>query len=115
MSSALHFGTHNGAESYRGIVWHTDHHRRKILDIMSGFVGAPRRCPPEAVSGPDGFMDFPEAILDPARWAMLDWCGGPFDPIGSDDARVRFSMEKMARRRRGPPASHRSGSRRRKR
>ena len=70
MSSALHFGTHNGAESYRGIVWHTDHHRRKILDIMSGFVGAPRRCPPEAVSGPDGFMDFPGS--DPRSGALGD-------------------------------------------
>ena len=37
MSSALHFGPHNGADSYRHIVWHTDHHRPKRLRIMSGF------------------------------------------------------------------------------
>ena len=41
--------------------------------------------------------------------------GGPFDPIGFDEARARFGMENMARRRRGPLASHRSGSRRAKR
>ena len=37
MSLALHFGPHNGAESYRHIVWHTDHYRPKRLHIMSGF------------------------------------------------------------------------------
>ncbi|MCY4500320.1 MAG: hypothetical protein OXE57_01995 [Alphaproteobacteria bacterium] len=76
------------------------------------------RCPPEDVGGPDGFMDFLEAILDPAHEehrAMLDWYGAPFDPIGFDEARARFGMESMARRRRGPLASHRSGSRRAKR
>ena len=46
---------------------------------------------------------------------MLDWYGWPFDPIGFDEARARFGMENMARRRRGPLASHRSGSRRPKR
>ena len=48
------------------------------------FVDGARRCPPEDVGGPDGFMDFLEAILDPAHEehrAMLDWYGGPFDPI----------------------------------
>ena len=38
-----------------------------------------------------------------------------FDPIGFDEERARFCMENMVRRRRGPLASHRSGSRRRKR
>ena len=37
LGSALHFGPHNGAESYRQIVWHTDQNRRKRLHIMSGF------------------------------------------------------------------------------
>ncbi len=77
-----------------------------------------RCCPPEDVGGLDGFMDFLEAILDPAHEdhrAMLDWYGGPFDPIGFDETRARFGMENMARRRRGPLASHRSGSRRAKR
>ena len=82
------------------------------------FVDGARCCPPEDVGGPDGFMDFLEAILDPGHEehrAMLDWYGGPFDPIRFDEARARFGMENMARRRRGPLASHRSGSRRVKR
>ena len=41
--------------------------------------------------------------------------GGPFDPIGFDEARARFGMENIARRRRDPLASHRNGSRRPKR
>ena len=41
---------------------------------------------------------------------MLDWYGGPYDPIGFDEARARLGMENMARRRRGTLASHRSGS-----
>ena len=79
------------------------------------FVDGARRCPPEDVGGPDGFMDLLEAVLDPAheeRRAMLDWYGGPFDPFGLDEARARFGMENMARSRRGPLASHRSGPRR---
>ena len=82
------------------------------------YVDGARRCPPEDVGGPDGFADFLEAILDPAHEehrAMLDWYGGPFDPSSLDEARARLGMENMARRRRGPLASHRSGSRRAKR
>ena len=81
-------------------------------------VDGARRCPPEDVGGPDGFMDFLEAILDPAHEehrVTLDWYGGPFDPIGFDEARARLSLENMARHRRSPLPSHRSGSRRPKR
>ena len=79
------------------------------------FVDGGRRCPLEDVGGPEGFMNFLEAILDSAQKehrAMLDWCSGAFDPIGFDEARARFCMKNMARRRRGPLASHRSGLRR---
>ena len=82
------------------------------------FVERARRCPPEDVGGPHGFMDFLEAILDPAHdehRAMLDRYGGRFDPSGFDEARARLGMENMARRRRDPLARHRSGSRRPKR
>ena len=82
------------------------------------FVDGARRCPPEDVGGPHGFMDFLEAVLDPAHEQhrdMVRWYGGPFDPIGLDEERARFGMENMARRRRGPLASHRTGSRRPKR
>ena len=77
--------------------------------------GAVRR---RTSAGPDGFMDFLEAVLDPAHEQhrdMVRWYGGPFDPIGFDEERARFCMENMVRRRRGPLASHRSGSRRPKR
>ena len=82
------------------------------------FVGGARRCPPEDVGGPDGFMDFLEAVLDPSHEehrVALDWYGGSFDLSGIDEARARLGMEDMARRRRGAVASHRSGSRRSKR
>ena len=82
------------------------------------FVDGARRCPPEDVGGPDGFMDFLEAVLDSAHEQhrdMVRWYGGPFDPIGLDEKRARFGMENMARRWRGPLASHRTGSRRPKR
>lgn len=82
------------------------------------FVDEVRRCPPEDVGGPYGFMDFLEAFIDAAHeghWVMLDWDGGPFDPIGFDEARARLGMENMARRRFGPLASHGSGSGRQKR
>ena len=63
-------------------------------------------------------MDFLEAVLDSAHgqhWGMVRWYGGPFDPIGLDEERARFCMENMARRRRGPLASRRTGSARLKR
>ena len=82
------------------------------------FVDGARRCPPEDVCGPDGFMDFLEAVLDPEHERhrdMIRWYGGPFDPISFDEARANCGMENMAQRRRGPLASHRNGSRRAKR
>ena len=63
-------------------------------------------------------MGFREAFLEPGyeeHRAMLDWYGGPFDPIGFAETRARFGIVNMARRRHGPLASHRSGSRRAKR
>ena len=63
-------------------------------------------------------MDFLEVILVPAHEehrGMLEWYSGPFDPIGFDEPRARLGMENMARRRRGPLASRRRGSRRAKR
>ena len=67
---------------------------------------------------PHGFMDSLEAVFDTAHEQHRDlvrWYGGPFDPIGLDEERARLGMENMARRRRGPLASHRTGSRRPKR
>ena len=117
-----------GADRFVYVYDYGDNWRHEVIveEVRDGdpdieypaFVDGAGRCPPEDVGGPDGFMDFLEAILDPAHKghrAMLDWYGGPFDPSGLDEARARFGMENMARRRRGPLASHRSGSRRPKR
>jgi hypothetical protein len=44
-------------------------------------------CPPEDVGGPPGYVDFLEAISDPRHeehQAMLEWCGGAFDPKAFD-------------------------------
>ena len=100
--------------------WHHDVIVEEVRDgdpdmEYPAFVGGARRCLPEDVGGPHGFMDFLEAVLDPAHEQhrdMVRWYGGPFDPIGLDEERARFGMENMARRRRGPLASHRTGSRR---
>jgi hypothetical protein len=48
------------------------------------FVDGARRGPPDDVGSSDGFMDFLEAIIDPAHEEynrMLEWYGGPFDPM----------------------------------
>jgi hypothetical protein len=40
-------------------------------------------CPPEDVGGPPGYIEFLEAINDPAHdehESMLEWCGGSFNP-----------------------------------
>ena len=55
-----------------------------------------------------------EALHDAIQMTM-GWTFSHIDPIGLDEERARFGMENMARRRRGPLASHRTGSRRPKR
>ena len=78
------------------------------------FVDGARRCPPEDVGGSDGFMEFLEAVLDASHEEhdrMMEWYGGPFDPEDIDEQRIRSVLKMFAARRRGPLASHRSGSR----
>jgi hypothetical protein len=44
-------------------------------------------CPPVDVGGPPGYVDFIVAISDPhhdEHEAMLEWCGGAFDPYAFD-------------------------------
>lgn len=52
-----------------------------------------RACSPEDVGGPDGYVDFLEAIIDPKHPehdAMLEWVGGEFDSEAFDvDAKNR--------------------------
>jgi hypothetical protein len=40
-------------------------------------------CPPDDVGGPPGYIEFLQAINDPAHdehESMLEWCGGSFNP-----------------------------------
>lgn len=44
-------------------------------------------CPPEDVGGPPGYVDFLDALSDPAHPEhdnMIEWCSGPFDPTAFD-------------------------------
>jgi len=46
-------------------------------------IAGANACPPEDVGGPPGYMDFVQAMRDPAHedhLQMWQWCGGPFDP-----------------------------------
>ena len=46
-------------------------------------LGGANACPPEDVGGPPGYVDFLEALNDPAHEkheSMLKWCGGSFNP-----------------------------------
>lgn len=46
-------------------------------------IAGANACPPEDVGGPSGYMDFVQAMRDPAHeehLAMWRWHGGPFDP-----------------------------------
>ena len=60
----------------------------KILPPDSGLklplcLDGANACPPEDVGGPPGYVDFLQAINDPAHdehASMLEWCGGSFDP-----------------------------------
>ena len=85
------------------------HHDVIVEEVREGdpdreypaLVDGARRCPPEDVGGPDGFMDFLEAVLDPAHEQhrdMIRWYVGPFDPIGFDEARARFGSLSAASR-----------------
>jgi len=55
-------------------------------------------CPPEDVGGGGGYMEFLEAIRNPAHEehvAMWRWCGGPFDPRGFDVNAANAAIRKL--------------------
>lgn len=57
-------------------------------------------CPPEDVGGPPGYAEFLETIRDPAHeehGAMLQWCGGAFDPtaFSIDDTNAMLRQSKL--------------------
>ena len=56
-------------------------------------AGGARRCPPEDCGGPPGYAEFLKAISSPRHRehkAMLEWCGGAYDPDAFDAAAVKF-------------------------
>jgi hypothetical protein len=57
-------------------------------------------CPPEDVGGVDGYIDFLDAIRNPAHEehaSMLEWIGGGFDPLtfDLDETNERLSEIKL--------------------
>jgi hypothetical protein len=57
-------------------------------------------CPPEDVGGPPGYIEFLEAINDPAHEehdSMLKWSGGSFEPttFRLDDVNARLRQIKL--------------------
>jgi hypothetical protein len=77
----------------------------KILPPDSGLqspqcLDGANACPPEDVGGPPGYIEFLEAINDPAHdehESMLDWCGAAFDPAAFrlDDINERLRQIKL--------------------
>jgi hypothetical protein len=70
-------------------------HRVKIEKVLSRdpemrspiCLDGRNACPPEDVGGVPGYIEFLDAIIDPAHdehQLLLDWCGGGFDPAAFD-------------------------------
>lgn len=77
------------------------------------FVEGSRRCPPEDVGGPAGFMGFLEAVLDPGHEeheSMIEWYGQPFDPGDIDEKTVRMTLQDLAVRRSSRRRGRRKGA-----
>ena len=61
-------------------------------------VAGANACPPEDVGGPPGYEEFLAAINDPAHEehdAMLEWCGGAFDPTAFHLDRINESLHRF--------------------
>jgi hypothetical protein len=59
-------------------------------------IGGRRACPPEDCGGPWGYLDFLEAIKDPAHEeheSMIEWVVGQFDPAGFDPADFQHRLD----------------------
>ena len=81
------------------------------------FFDGERRCPPEDVGSAPGYMDFIEAVLNPAHEEherLVTWYGGPYDPADIDERRIRALLAMLADRRRGPLLRHRRDAGRRR-
>ena len=78
--------------------WQHDIILEKILPCETGViyprcVDGKRACPPEDCGGIGGYVEFLEAIGDPANERhedMLNWVGGEFDPEDFNPSEVKF-------------------------
>ncbi len=55
-------------------------------------------CPPKDVGGPPGYVDFLQAINDPAHEeheSMLEWCGGSFDPTAFRPVNINTALRQF--------------------
>ena len=60
-------------------------------------VGGGGACPPEDCGGPQGYADLLEALADPnhpEHEDLLDWAGGPVDPVSFSPKDVLFDDPK---------------------
>jgi hypothetical protein len=83
-------------------------HKVRVEAVVDNELKAPapmctadaNRCPPEDVGGPPGYIDFLQAINDPAHEEhaeMLEWAGGTFDPTAFDIDAVNTRLLKLKR------------------
>jgi hypothetical protein len=69
-------------------------------------TGGAGRCPPEDCGGIPGFYEFLDALADPGHPDhddLLDWHGGPFDPLDMDVEAINKRLAGLAGRRRKKP------------
>lgn len=53
-------------------------------------------CPPEDVGGLSGYFEFLEAVTNPLHEehdAMVEWCGGNFDPTHFDVTETNLRLQ----------------------
>jgi hypothetical protein len=83
-------------------------HKVRVEAILDNELAAPapictegaNRCPPEDVGGVSGYLDFLQAINDPAHEEhadMLAWGGRDFDPTAFDIDAVNARLLKLKR------------------
>lgn len=82
-------------------------HRLEILEIQPAMKGGGNPvlikgancCPPEDCGGPSGYQELLKAISDPEHEehaAMLQWCGGSFDPKAFDLEGTQTDLQLLA-------------------
>ena len=98
----------DGASSFTWVYDYGDYWEHKIkferivdlgvpLDTAMCITGR-NACPPEDVGGAPGYEEFVDAIRDPENpehQAMLEWCGGVFDPSAFDPFAAQQRLDEI--------------------